>query len=385
MRTNTTEIDAVSGDAGPNLGSPRARFPGAARARAGLFVLPILAVCGCGGGAAESPWDPAVDSAGSVRAYEHYTRGELLEARGDFEDATYEFQKALAADPQDLYLRARLAMSYVEQGRPERAVRHIDRVLEEDPAYELGLFARATYHLATGDEQAAIEVGRRAVRAAPESATAALWLAELHESRGELVAAEELFTRVDAAARLDARRSLVGASVSARLGDAVTARARFEAVLARRPDLGRKVATIARETLLERAAVVAAEIGVAAIRARPGDHALRRDVVEGLLGLGLERRASVQLRDLPPLAPDDTPAHLDRACLLARVGQPRFARALLHDAFGAAPAQAAARDLLAALESALGRVEIARLLLGDRERPPGAAPLPTIAEVCAVR
>jgi predicted Zn-dependent protease len=300
---------------------------------------------------------------GSVVAYEHYTRAELLELKGDFKGAVSGYRSAVTADPSDAYLRTRLAVALINIGQPNSARRHIDHVLSQDPANEYAWFAMAAFYHSKGINDKAEAAAMRAIRVEPELSETAIWLAELYLSRGEPLRAAELLRRVDEGEPLSAQANFLLGEVNAMLGNYREAQRQFTAFLEKRTDQAAKVVERARTTLLNADPQAAADLIELAISKDPTNADLRTTLIELLLDLGLRKRATLHVRSLPPLEPDNATKYIERSCLLARAGHAYEGRSLLVSYFGPEFENPPSRLTLAAIEILLERLETAKTLL----------------------
>ena len=93
---------------------------------------------------------------GSPVAYEHALHGELAAEQENYELAVRHFEQALAADPDDPYLRIRLATTMVQSGASQGARKHIEKALANNPQDEATRRALATYYEAVGARENAM-------------------------------------------------------------------------------------------------------------------------------------------------------------------------------------------------------------------------------------
>jgi tetratricopeptide (TPR) repeat protein len=123
----------------------------------------------------------------SGKGRKHARLGGLLRARGMREAAAIEYEKALAASGgSDPYLAAKLSRTYLELGKPERAIALAEPLLEADdteatPAVTLGLAYQAAGRAA--EAAAAFEV---ALRVSPFDPSVRCGLAEVYQSLGKM-------------------------------------------------------------------------------------------------------------------------------------------------------------------------------------------------------
>jgi len=353
-----------------------------------LFPLPALIVglaLGCGAAGPSLDPDRAEDELelpgdgepryGSFLSYEHAVRADLLRARGDLSGAAGELKQALVNDPDDFYLRARLASVLTELGSYEDARRQLRRAIAGEPTAEYAWLVLAELHLAEGESDQAEEAARRAIRVEPRCHDAELWLADRLRERGENERAAEVYGRIVESDPENAAAHLGLGEVSLELGKFEAAQEHLTAYL----DLDRTspevVAELAQAHLEGGAAGRAIELLELAVSLEPRNEELRERLIALLVDERLDQRAVRHLRTLPPVTDDQDERLVRRSCWLARAGRPYLARALLVDAHGPAPASADVRLTLAEIELHLGRIEAATALLempcdecGVRER-----------------
>ncbi|MCK6473943.1 MAG: tetratricopeptide repeat protein [Planctomycetes bacterium] len=157
-------------------------------------------------------------------------------AKGDWDAAIAQYEKALAADPSDVKTRFNLGVALQKSGDKERAVEEYDKVLEADPK-----FADAAMNLGVlchqdGDLRMAITFYRKALAAKPE-------YAEAHANLGQALLesgnTREAFVSFNEALRIDPKcvGALSGsADAHALSGTFAEAAGLYRQVLALSPD-----------------------------------------------------------------------------------------------------------------------------------------------------
>src|SRR4026209_1719082 len=118
----------------------RTRFYGSA-----IWVL-ILSGCASSGavvkspanglfGSSEAPFlnQQRVEVPDEARGLSHFMKGHLLLGEGRFDEALEEFESASRANPQDAFLRFRLATLYVREGDLKRALVEAEAAKRMDP------------------------------------------------------------------------------------------------------------------------------------------------------------------------------------------------------------------------------------------------------------
>ncbi|MFK7984542.1 MAG: tetratricopeptide repeat protein [Sandaracinaceae bacterium] len=254
----------------------------------------------------------------SPYSYEHFLRGELAYAAGDWGRAAEEFRAARAGPEDDPFLIARLADCFDRLGREARALALLDEGASLDPDSELLHMARGHIHARHERMDEATAAFARASAAAPESEAGPLALsAVLRDAHpGEANAVLERYL-----SRVGDRASSAGA-----------ARARLRLFIERGDALG---AVEAVREILRVAPTRAAEI---------------RDAAQTALDRG---QPELALRLTLALPPQEAPTLELEAALAA--GENELARGLLA---GWMPSD----------EEALVRVAAGTLALGDSAR-----------------
>jgi len=126
-----------------------------------------------------------VDEVGHTRARKHARLGGMLRARGMLDAAAVEYEKALAVVPSDPFVAGKLARTYVELGKHDRAIELAKPLVALDdndatPAVTLGVA-----HAAQGDHAAAREAFEQALRTSPFDPAVRCGLADVYERLGD--------------------------------------------------------------------------------------------------------------------------------------------------------------------------------------------------------
>ncbi|MDJ0765618.1 MAG: tetratricopeptide repeat protein [Myxococcota bacterium] len=300
---------------------------------------------------------------GSAAAYEHQIRGDISLARGDIDDAVSSFERALSADPQDVYLRVRLADALVRRGDLSHARHHIEAVLSSDPENEAAWLTLANYHCAVQDDASAESAAKRAIRVEPEWADATMWLARFYSNKGENRRAAEVLGRLIKAVPTHAGARLALARASLALDNKVEAHRQLFAFIELVPHRTDVLAELALMLFESASSQQAADIAELALLRDPINETLRAGLVQFYVDLGLTDRAQRHLGALPPPSRDTSHAIVNRACLIAKAGDPYQARFLIVSRLGPSPSKPLARLVLADIETTLGRLESAQILL----------------------
>jgi tetratricopeptide (TPR) repeat protein len=304
-------------------------------------------------------------SFGTETAYARYTAAELLYENGDLESALDSLGKALLSDPSDVYLACRMAVLLIEAGEYSRARRRINAVLKADPAYAPGWLALAKLHHARGDDSEAEAAALRAIRVAPDDVEASLWLAEIERRSGQARSAAELLTHAVEAEPYNAEVHLALGRVSLGLKRYAAARRHLTAFLGLRPDRTDVIAELAAAYEAAGDKKEAVNLLELALEKDPTNEPRRLKVIALLLDLGLPERAERHLLSLSALDENDRDGALFRARLFAEAALYYDARELLASQLEHRPADPEIALALAAVETVLGRLEVAAGLLDD--------------------
>jgi Flp pilus assembly protein TadD len=127
----------------------------------------------------------------SPYAYEHYIRGEMASARGDFAQAASEFASARLGAEDDPFLAAREAASLEANGDHAQADRVLSEGLRLFPDSEALFLAQGHILSARGDRAGAEAAFAQAIAAAPQSSRGPLALSSLRLAQGAQESAKE--------------------------------------------------------------------------------------------------------------------------------------------------------------------------------------------------
>ena len=132
-----------------------------------------------------------LDGVASAKAKKHARLGGMLRARGMPEAAAIEYEKALAAGPGDTFVAGKLARTYVELGKDDRAIELAKPLaaaddLDATPAVTLGLA-----YASRGDWQPASAAFEQALRITPFDPSVRCGLADGYEHLSDPRAARE--------------------------------------------------------------------------------------------------------------------------------------------------------------------------------------------------
>ncbi len=268
----------------PVAARPAARYFRRVRAVAALLAA-LCTVPACAPTLPEAEPERVVRRTGGVRrvgrfvppyCYEHFVRGELFAARGDFEQAAEAYRMALAGpDEEDPLVMARLAEALDGQGREQAALEVLQAAALADPDSEAVWMARGRIAERHGRLEQAIEAYERAERGAPESARPVLELARLLREQGaheRAIAALQRFASRSHQGGADAARALLDLALSR--GDATGVGRAVQRLLRVAPLEAEKVRQAAQLALESDRAVLAASL-MDRIPRQAGDDALR--------------------------------------------------------------------------------------------------------------
>jgi tetratricopeptide (TPR) repeat protein len=140
-----------------------------------------------------------VEQVAEEKARKHARLGGLLRARGRFSAAAVEYEKALAiTGPGDPFLTHKLARTYLEMGKPEKAVAVLEAVPDRDPDDAGPETTLGAAYLALGEHEKAQAHLERALAVQPFDPAVRCGLAEVYGARG----ASALAGREDEACRV---------------------------------------------------------------------------------------------------------------------------------------------------------------------------------------
>lgn len=124
------------------------------------------------------------------------SRGLEAYRRGDYEEAANQYQKALAASPDDP--STYLVISWVLElaGRQDEAIQYIDKALEIDPTMAMAHFNKGAILESSGDDRRAIEHYRIAVERDPDAIPARQLLANALMRTGDYSGASAQYEAV---------------------------------------------------------------------------------------------------------------------------------------------------------------------------------------------
>lgn len=339
----------------------------------------LIALAGVPAAAAAEPPRPAT-------AAESFTIGRVLALEGDYRSALELLRAAVAAEPEEPYLRLELATLAYRLGRGDEAVGHARKALDlapTDPDVLQGV-AELFLGLADDDEGLLAEARRvleRLLELQPGDTGALHALGRLYQSEGDLAKAEEVFRRLVAAD--PGSRSAVTQLLQLLLASGKNAEAAelLRGLVARDPD-----ALELRLTLADLLSDAGDHAGaVATLRAAPEHHAAHPDVQRRLAfelyRMGDVSAAAALLEQQLAAQPRDLRLRLFHALLLEEQGRDDEAVAELERLHAELPAEPEVALSLARLLARGERRDEARQMLGrllealsrhGEEEPPAA-------------
>lgn len=134
-----------------------------------------------GGGSSDAE-NVGVDAVASARARKHARLGGLLRARGMSEAAALQYEKALAADPEDAFVAAKLSRAYLEVGRHEKAAALAAPLVKIDENDAAAATTLGLAHQAAGDSEKAARAFELALRVSPFDPAVRCGLADAYEA-----------------------------------------------------------------------------------------------------------------------------------------------------------------------------------------------------------
>lgn len=309
--------------------------------------------------------DQDQDHYGTAAAYEHTVRAELLAEQGNPGGAADHIEKALTSDPEDHYLKLRLAGLLIQTGELKKARRQIKKVLKEDPGNASAWLASAMHYRAVGADKKSVAAARRAMKVNPTHFGAALWLAETYLEMGDDQLALEILRQLVTEAPENADGHLMLGETSLAMGNRHEAARHLSRFLELRPYRTDVVTKLAGIYLSSGDRATAATLLEMALVKNPANATVRKTLIALLIELGQKKTAIDHIQSLHALETDNEADTLERACFYAAADDPYTARDLIVSSFGTSPQDLSARMVLVKVERVLGRLESADILLED--------------------
>ena len=145
-----------------------------------IALLLFIAISGCASvlPAAQSA-APAEDKYSSIAVY-HYSLSVLLRQEGKLDDATYELEQAIAADPNSLFLITELVSLYAEKEDFKKAIPLGEETLAKDAKNSELHMIMAGLYLHLREYKKAINEYREVIEQTPTNLIAYLYLATIY-------------------------------------------------------------------------------------------------------------------------------------------------------------------------------------------------------------
>ncbi len=132
-----------------------------------------------------------LDGVGSAKAKKHARLGGMLRARGMLDAAAIEYEKGLAAGPGDAFIAAKLARTYVELGKDDRAIELAKPIAAADDGDPTSAVTLGIAYAARGDWQPAGAAFEQALRITPFDPAVRCGLAEVYQHQTDRRASRE--------------------------------------------------------------------------------------------------------------------------------------------------------------------------------------------------
>lgn len=299
---------------------------------------------------------------GAYPSYEHFIRAGILGARDDLEGAADEMKAALVSDPDDFLLRTEYARILIRLGKIHSARRHLSRAILMEPTAQTAWVALADLYMEEGNRDKAVEAARHGMRVEPQEPEAARWMAKHYREEGDMESAAHLCREILSLDPGDLEALLCVGEAAFATGDRREAREHYVRYLS---SGGTETALVMDRIRGEMSGEGLEWIRLLSdlVEVRPGDAALREELVVILLDHNMSSSAVLHIRTLPSLAPGDEEEARRRAGWLQRAGRPYEARSVMIDSMGCDGAEPDSRVMLASLEIELLRPEVALDLL----------------------
>jgi tetratricopeptide (TPR) repeat protein len=295
-----------------------------------------------------------------------YLNGEAAERRGELREALGSYQAAIELDPDYSAARAAVGRVLVFGGAADRALTVIAPGLTRHPDEPQLLTARGAARAQLGDLNGAIADAEHALKVAPDDENALALLASLYQRQGEAPRAVALVA--EAVGRhpnsIDLRQVLAGLYLAT--ADNGRAEEQLKAIIALAPrELPHRyqLALFYERTGNPDAARHVLE---EAVQAFPTSSIAKLALVDFVAGKHSPRQGEQLLRSYIAREPDNDDLRLGLGALLQRSGAARQAQAAYEEIVSRDPhgrAALLARDRIAAIELAGGRIDAARTLL----------------------
>ncbi|MCX6600080.1 MAG: tetratricopeptide repeat protein [bacterium] len=138
-----------------------------------------------------------------AQALDHFIRGTVADVMEDHYRAIFHYQEALRCDSTSPFIYVALAQDYVLLGNPVQAEALLDRALRLQPNHVPALELKALLLRSMGRNEAAVEVLRRLVQAAPDDGEHVSQLLAAELGAGDFKEAQRLHERLKATGKDD--------------------------------------------------------------------------------------------------------------------------------------------------------------------------------------
>ena len=162
--------------------------------------------------------------------------GRLQLGRGETNQATAEFEKLAKAYPQAPVAHYQLALAYLANNEPTKAIDRLNQTLKFDPEFSEAALLLAGLRIKTGDLSSAIVSLKKMVHEQPQNARAQLLLAAAYRAQGNLDDALAVYRRLTETFPQSPEAPLLMGSVLLEEGKRDDARQAFEKTLELSPD-----------------------------------------------------------------------------------------------------------------------------------------------------
>jgi tetratricopeptide (TPR) repeat protein len=298
-----------------------------------------------------------------------YMAGRVAEKLGNLREAATAYQGAIDADPNHTAAVASLGRMYVFAGAPEKALEIIKTAISQHANDPDLLTVRGAARIQQKDREGALLDAKAAVAAAPANENAVALLASIYRQSGELRSAAEV---IEAGLKanpnsVDLRQVLAAIYSEAR--EPMLAEKQMREIVALRPNQRgfryQLALFLARNNKVDAAEKVLEE----AINQDPESVEPRLAYIEFLAAQGAEQRAESTLRSYIEKYPKALELQLGLGALQQRLGRADAAiatyRSLLDADDRDGPVSVAARNRVAAIHLAAGRIEEASKLVEE--------------------
>lgn len=140
------------------------------------LLLCLSAAVSVSAGESKKPTEEAIQS-----SYEHQTRGNMLDEKGDTTGAIKEYEIALSYDPEDTNTLFNMGMVYLKINKPEDAAKHFELVVRIDKKDTEALNLLGLAYRGCGRLEDAIRVWKKSLAIDPSQAQVEKFILEAKE------------------------------------------------------------------------------------------------------------------------------------------------------------------------------------------------------------